>query len=68
MSIGFRKITPEEIRVKLAKMSDPELTQHGKLMKEFAQPSPGRGANEEWAMQLEEARAEWRRRHPKDEA
>ena len=64
MSIGFRKTTPEEIRAKLEKMTDAELIHHGELMREFAQPSPGRGVNEEWALQLKEARAEWRRRHP----
>jgi hypothetical protein len=66
MSIGFRKTTPEEIRAKLEKMTDAELIEHGKLIKEFAKPNPGRGVNEEWALQLDEARAEWRRRHPKN--
>jgi len=63
MSIGFRKITPEEIRAKLKKMTDAELIEHGKLMRELSKPSPGRGMNEEWALQLKEARAEWRQRH-----
>ena len=65
MSIGFRKTTPEEIRAKLEEMTDAELVEHGKLMREFAKPSPGRGVSEEWALQLEEARAEWMRRRPK---
>jgi hypothetical protein len=64
MSIGFRMKTREEIRAELAKMSDQRLIEHGKLLREFAAPSPGRNGDEGWKMQLEEARAEWRRRHP----
>jgi hypothetical protein len=65
MSIGFRMKTREEIRAELAKMSDQRLIEHGKLLREFAMPSPARRAEEGWITQLEEARAEWRRRHPK---
>jgi hypothetical protein len=43
MSIGFRKTTPQEIRAKLEKMTEAELIEHGKLMREFTQPSPRRG-------------------------
>ena len=60
MSIGFRKTTPQEIRAKLEKMTDAELSEHGKLMREYAKPSRDVGRT---ALQLAEARAEWRRRH-----
>jgi hypothetical protein len=65
MSIGFRIKTREEIRAERAKMSDQRLIEHGKLLWEFAKPSPWRGSDEGWNAQLEEARAEWRCRRPK---
>lgn len=65
MSIGFRMKTLEEIRAELAKMSDRELIEHGKTLREFAKPSPGRDGHKVRILQLEEARAEWRRRHSK---
>jgi hypothetical protein len=67
MSIGFRRKTREEIRAELAKMSDARLIEYGKLLREFAKPTPGRDGDEGWKMQLEEARAEWQRRHPRDD-
>jgi hypothetical protein len=63
MSLGFRVKTREEIRAELEKMSDARLIEHGTLLREFAKPSPGRSGDDGWKMQLEEARAEWRRRH-----
>jgi hypothetical protein len=64
MAIGFRRKTRREVRAELAKMSDHRLIEHGKSLREFAKPTPGRESSEGWEMQLEEARAEWRRRHP----
>lgn len=64
MSTGFRKTTLEEIRAKLVKMTDAELIEHGKLDQGICEAESGPGINEEeWVLQLEEARAEWRRRH-----
>jgi hypothetical protein len=67
MSIQADPESIEQIRERLRKMSDLELRQYGrsaKVMsdptKHFAQPSPA------FAIQLQEARAEWRRRHPLD--
>jgi len=34
MSIGFRMQTPEEVRVKLEKMSDAQLIEHGKTLRD----------------------------------
>jgi hypothetical protein len=62
MSIGFRMKTREEIRVQLSEMSDAQLIEHGKTLREFAKPSPGRDGHKIWILQLEEAREEWRRR------
>ncbi len=51
----------KQIRARLRKMSDLELRQYGQaaesLADHFGTPNP--------ACQLDEARAEWRRRHPK---
>jgi hypothetical protein len=64
MSIGFRMKTAEGIRAELAKMSDAQLIEHGKTLRAFCRPTPGHGIDKGWLMQLNEARAEWRRRHP----
>jgi hypothetical protein len=55
----------EKLRERLRNMTDPELRQYGRsatLMsdspKSFGQPTLA------FAVQLEEARAEWRKRHP----
>jgi hypothetical protein len=64
MSVGFRMKTPEEIRAELAKMSDAQLIEHGKTLRSFCRPTPGHGIDKGWLMHLNEARAEWRQRHP----
>jgi len=64
MSIGFRMQTPEEVRARLEKMSDAQLIEHRKTLRDFCKPTPGRGTDKGWLMQLNEARAEWKRRHP----
>lgn len=63
--IGLREKTSEEIRAELAKLSDNELRKHGRSLREYCRPDPTGKVNEGWLRQLEEARAEWRRRHPK---
>jgi hypothetical protein len=64
MSIVFCTKTLEETRTQLEKMTDAQLTEHGKTLRTFCRPTPGHGINKGWLMQLTEARAEWRRRHP----
>jgi hypothetical protein len=67
MSIQADQEGIEQIRERLRKMSDLELRQYGRSArvmsdptKHFGQPDPA------FAIQLQEARAEWRRRHPVD--
>lgn len=52
----------EAIRARLAKMPDEELKRYGRSSAFMA----GRSDRETFRVQLEEARAEWRRRHPKE--
>jgi hypothetical protein len=56
--------TVKEIRAELTKMSDAQLIEHGKTLRQFCRPTPGRGIDRDWLMQLNEARAEWKRRYP----
>lgn len=57
----------EQIRERLRKMSDLELRQYGRAARELTDPKKnyGRPPNLAFQIQLDEARAEWRRRHPK---
>jgi hypothetical protein len=64
MSIGFRMKTLEEIREELAKLTDAQLFERGKTLRQFAKPRPGQGPDVEWTRQLNEARAQWKCRHP----
>ena len=59
---GFRDSALEQIRDRLCKMSDEELINHGKRLMEFCKPDAGRKVEPTWAVRLNEARAEWRRR------
>ncbi len=55
----------EQIRERLRKMSDLELRQYGRAARNMADPRKNFGApNPAFQIQLDEARAEWRRRHP----
>jgi hypothetical protein len=53
-----------ELRAPLKKMSDAELIEHGKTLRALCRPTKGQGIDKGWLMQLNESRAEWRRRHP----
>jgi hypothetical protein len=64
MHIGFRMKTLEEIHAELTKMSDAQLIEHGNTLRGFCRPTRGHGIDKNWLNQLDEARAEWRRRHP----
>ncbi|MBV9886822.1 MAG: hypothetical protein JO119_09780 [Acidobacteria bacterium] len=57
--------TLEAIRDQLRKMTDAQLTEHGKTLRKFCRRLPGQKIDKRWLMELDEARAEWRRRHPK---
>src|SRR5580658_4444119 len=56
----------EQIRERLRKMSDIELRKFGRSASVMADPKKNFGLpNPSFQIQLDEARAEWRRRHPK---
>jgi hypothetical protein len=56
----------EVIRERLRKMSDLELRQYGRAAGDLSNPKKNFGPpNPSFQIQLDEARAEWRRRHPK---
>jgi hypothetical protein len=55
----------EQIRERLREMSDLELRKYGRAARNMADPRKNFGApNPAFQIQLNEARAEWRRRHP----
>jgi hypothetical protein len=56
----------ERIRERQRKMSDRELREYGRASAYMADPRKNHGKpNPAFQVQLDEARAEWRRRHPK---
>jgi hypothetical protein len=56
----------EQICERLRKMSDLELRKYGQAARDLADPKKNLGTpNPAFAVQLREAREEWRRRHPK---
>jgi hypothetical protein len=56
------EIDLEELRTRLRKMTDEDLLRFGKAARFMCRDkSPGQA----FVIQLEEARSEWRRRHPK---
>ena len=63
--IQLRPETPEELRKRLREMSDLELRRFGQRARKLSDPKMNFGATEPHDKELEEARAEWRRRHPK---
>jgi hypothetical protein len=55
----------EQIRERLRKMSDLELRKYGRAAADMANPEKNyRKPNPAFQIQLDEARAEWRRLHP----
>jgi hypothetical protein len=55
----------ERIRARIRKMTDRELREYGRDAAHMADPRRNRNPNPSFQVQLDEARAEWRRRHPK---
>jgi len=66
-SIAFDEFDVETLRERLQKMSDEQLVKFGKAARYMCSPEAyfGEGPRKEFVIQLDEARAEWRRRHPK---
>jgi hypothetical protein len=68
MSVGF--LSEDELRerrvAELRRMTDAELIEHGRTIRRIiGKPNPNVKPPEGFLRQLEDARAEWRRRHPK---
>jgi hypothetical protein len=56
--------SPEELRKRLREMSTLELRRFGERARKLSDPKMNFGATGPHVIELEEARAEWRRRHP----
>jgi hypothetical protein len=55
----------EQIRERISKMSDAELRKYGRAARDLSDPKKNFGPpNPAFKIQLDEARAEWKRRHP----
>ena len=69
MSIPFEssEVQLQKLRERLRSMTDTELVKFGKAVRGLSEPRVG-VIPDPWKEQLQEARAEWRRRHPKAEA
>ena len=65
-SIQMADFYVEGLRARLRKMSDEELRKFGKAARYMISPTAnmGKAPLPTFVLQLEEARAEWRRRHP----
>jgi hypothetical protein len=69
-SIQLANQDVEELRRRLRKMSDEELREFGKAARYMVSPTANMGKPPQpaFVLQLEEARAEWRNRHPEKSA
>jgi hypothetical protein len=65
MSVTFEQFDREEFRQRVAKMTDSELIQCGEAAGEMCKTEFGQPPLQAFVIQLEECRAEWRRRHPR---
>jgi hypothetical protein len=65
-SSGENEIDREGLRTRLRKMSDQELLRYGRAAKSMCSPDAyfGQAPRQTFVIQLEEAKAEWRRRNP----
>jgi hypothetical protein len=68
MKSTFQTKTLEDLHAEMVKMSDAQLTEHGKMLRSYCRPVRGQGIDRAWLKQLNEARAEWRCRHPSKQA
>jgi hypothetical protein len=67
-SVGTSEFNLENLRARLQRMSDEQSIQFGRACRELLTPQAnlGRPPREVFVIQLQEARKEWRRRHPKE--
>ena len=65
MSIAFdsSEVQLQKMRERLRLMSDEELIKFGRMVRGLSEPRVD-VTPDPWKAQLQEARAEWRRRHP----
>jgi hypothetical protein len=66
-SVGFlsEEESLRQLRERLRQMSDDELIKFGKMVRQLSAPRVG-VIHDPWPVQLQAAREEWRRRHPKE--
>jgi hypothetical protein len=66
-SAAFDELDVDALRLRLQRMSDKQLVKFGKAARFMCSPKAnlGQPPREAFVIQLKEARAEWRRRHPK---
>jgi hypothetical protein len=64
ISFESPEIQLQKLRERLRSMTDAELIKFGKQVRGLSAPRVGVNPDP-WQEQLQEARAEWRRRHPK---
>jgi hypothetical protein len=66
-SVGFQPLQLEDVRARLRKMTDVDLLRFGRAAASLCRPRAqfGHPPRRIFVEQLQEARAEWRRRHPK---
>jgi len=66
LSIQTEAENIEAIRDRIRNMTDLELREYGRAARDLADPKKNFGPpNPSFAIQLTEAREEWKRRHPK---
>jgi len=67
-STVFQELDVTTLRERLRRMSDDQLVKLGKAAAYMCSPRAnlGHAPREEFPIQLDEARSEWRRRHPKN--
>jgi hypothetical protein len=63
--ISLKPESQKELRKRLRDTSNLELRHFGERARKLSDPKMNFGATEPHVMKLEEARAEWRRPHPK---
>ena len=67
MSISVQEFDVQQFRAEIAKMSDAELISLGRSLRSLCYPRTVAPRKSAFDIQLDECRAEWRRRHPPTE-
>jgi hypothetical protein len=65
--VQITSLNVDDVRTRLRKMSDEKLREFGKAARYMTTPRAnlGKPPHPDYVLQLEEAKTEWRRRHPK---